>query len=258
MGDGKWHGARKQESQEGEKQMNVITVTRQIGSWGDYIGVDVAKALDMRYIDREIITMAAERAGVTEETIKSLEEPKGLFKRITDSVLSMSPTPATASQALRQSDYYTFAASHEGIRKLMLDGFSRGEAVRHEVAMKFPEAQAFELTKTVVEEFAQKGNVVLAGSGSQMFLRDRPDVLHVLVVAPVEDRIKAIMEQEDVNRKVAERRVKENDEARASYIKHHYKVDWLNCSLYNLAIDTSRIPMELAVELVVKTAKGVS
>jgi cytidylate kinase len=217
MGDGKWHGARKQESQEGEKQMNVITVTRQIGSWGDYIGVDVAKALDMRYIDREIITMAAERA-----------------------------------------DYYTFAASHEGIRKLMLDGFSRGEAVRHEVAMKFPEAQAFELTKTVVEEFAQKGNVVLAGSGSQMFLRDRPDVLHVLVVAPVEDRIKAIMEQEDVNRKVAERRVKENDEARASYIKHHYKVDWLNCSLYNLAIDTSRIPMELAVELVVKTAKGVS
>lgn len=238
--------------------MNVITITRQVGSWGDYIGVEVAKTLNMRYLDREIITTAAERAGITEASFESFEEPKGLLKRITDSLSTTSLTPATASQALRQSDYHTYVASDEGIRKLMLEGFSRGEAVRHEVAMKFPEARAFDLMKSVVEEFAQKGNVVLAESGSQMFLKDWPDVLQVLIIAPVENRVKAIMEQEQVSRKVAERRVKENDEARASYVRHHYNVDWLDPRLYNLVIDTGSIPRSLAVDLIVKTVQGLS
>ncbi len=238
--------------------MNVITITRQIGSWGDHIGVDVAKALNMRYIDREIITTAAERAGITEATIESFEEPKGLLKRILGSLSSMSPTPATASQALRQSDYHTYVASSDPVRKLMLEGFSRGEAVRHDVAMKFPEARAFDLIKSVVREFAQKGNVVLSGSGSQMFLKDSADVIHVLIIAPVESRVKAIMKQENVGRKVAERRVEENDKARSSYIQRHYGVDWLDCSLYNLVMDTGRIPRHLAVELITKTAQGLS
>ena len=178
--------------------MNVITITRQIGSWGDHIGVDVAKALNMRYIDREIITTAAERAGITEATIESFEEPKGFLERIMGFLTSMSPTPATESQALRQSDYHTYVASSDLVRKLMLEGFSRGEAVRHGVAMKFPETRAFDLIESVVRDFAQKGNVVLSGSGSQMFLKDWADVLHVLVIAPVESRVKAIMEQENV------------------------------------------------------------
>ncbi len=50
--------------------------------------------------------------------------------------------------------------------------------------------------------------------------------------------------------------IKENDEARASYFRHHFKVDWLDCTLYNLAIDTGRIPRDMAVELIEKTAKG--
>ena len=50
--------------------MNVITITRQVGSWGDYIGVDVAKTLSMRYIDREIISTEAARAGISETTLE--------------------------------------------------------------------------------------------------------------------------------------------------------------------------------------------
>ena len=110
----------------------------------------------------------------------------------------------------------------------------------------------------MVEEFADTGNVVLAGSGSRMILKDRPDVLHVPIVAPVDTRIKAIMEQEGVSRKVSERRVKENDEARAAFFKNNFNVNWLDTILYDMVINTGRISKDLAVELIVKTAQNFS
>ena len=79
-----------------------------------------------------------------------------------------------------------------------------------------------------------------------------------MIIAPVESRVKAIVEQENVSRKVAERRVEENDKARSSYIQRHYGVDWLDCSLYSQVIDTERIPRNLAVELITKTAQVLS
>lgn len=243
--------------------MNVITISRQVGSWGDYIGVDVAKTLNMRYIDREIISTAAARAGISETTLERLQEPpKGLISRVMDSLSNMSLAPTTPSQALRQSDYYSLVSSggvtHAQVRSLMLSGFSQAEAVRHEVAKKFPEARALDLIRSVVTEFARNGNVVLSGSGSRMFLKDWPDVLRALIVAPSEDRIKAIMEQEGVSQKIAEMRVKENDEARSVYIRKHDKADWLDPSLYDVVINTGRIPRNLAVELIAKTAKSLS
>lgn len=236
--------------------MNVITITRPVGSWGDYIGVDVAKALNMRYIDREIISSAASRAGISEETIERFKEPRSFVSRIVDSISKMSLAPTVPSQALRQSDYYTSVASSGAVRNLMLSGFSQVEAVRHEVAKKFPEARALEMIRTVVTEFARKGDVVLAGSGSQMFLQDWPNVLHVLIIAPMEKRVEAIMEQEGVTREVAERRVKENDEVRTAYMHKHFKADWLQFDHYHLVINTGLVSRPLAAELIIRAAQN--
>ena len=103
-------------------------------------------------------------------------------------------------------------AQDERVQSLIRDGFNQNEAFRHVLALRFPEVRKkydyASLVRSVVKEFADSGKVVLAGSGSQMFLKDRPDVFHVLIIAPEETRIKAIMEQEEIRRKVAERRVK--------------------------------------------------
>ncbi len=98
--------------------------------------------------------------------------------------------------------------------------------------------------------------MVLAGSGSHLILKDKPGILHVLIIAPQEARISAIMEQEGVSRKIAERRVKENDDARSAYYRSYYKVDWLDCSLYDLSINTGPIPRDVAVEVITRTAQG--
>jgi cytidylate kinase len=236
--------------------MRAITITRQVGSWGDYIGVDVAKKLKMRYMDREIIAEAAQRAGISETSLESLGEQKGLIQRLMNAIAKTSLIPSMPSQAMRHSDLYSLVAPDERMQVLMKDGFSQVEAARHVLAMRFPEARKgldhIDIIKTVVMECAQKGDVVLAGSGSQMLLKDRPDVLHVLVVAPMGIRVKAIIEQEAVSWKVAERRVKENDEARSTYFRNHYKADWLDLSLYDLIINTGRIPQPVASDVIVQ------
>lgn len=243
--------------------MKAITVARQVGSWGDFIGISVAKAIGMRYIDRETITNAAEQAGITESSIERMESPAGLLGRLVNAISGMPIVPSVASQAMRFSEINSLVATvDERVQKLIQEGFTPAEAARHIVAMRFPEVRTkhdyASLIRSVVEEFADTGNVVLAGSGSQMILKDRPDVLHVLIVAPVDTRIKAIMEQEGVSRKVSERRVKENDEARTAFFKNNFNVNWLDTILYDLVINTGRISKDLAVELIVKTAQNFS
>ena len=244
--------------------MKAITVARQVGSWGDEIGINVAKAIGMRYIDRETITEAAERAGITESSIERMESPAGLLGRLVNAISGMPTVPSVASQAMRFSEIHSLVATvDERVQKLTQEGFTPTEAARHILAMRFPEVRTKKhdyasLIRSVVEEFADTGNVVLAGSGSRMILKDRPDVLHVLIVAPVDTRIKAIMEQEGVSRKVSERRVKENDEARAAFFKNNFNVNWLDTILYDMVINTGRISKDLAVELIVKTAQNFS
>ncbi len=235
---------------------NVITVTWQVGSWGGRIGVEVAGRLNMRYVDREIISKAAERAGISEESLERLEGQRGLIQRLIHSLLSM---PAIPSKALRQSEFYSLVGKDDRFQSLVREGFSQTEATKHVVAMKLFELRGrfdyLNLIKSVAMEFAQSGNVVLAGSGNQIFLKDQKGVMHVLIMAPLEARISAIMEQQGVSRKAAEKHVEESDETRWAFIRHHYKLDWLDPSLYGLVVNTGCLSRELAVGLITKAAQ---
>ena len=65
----------------------------------------------MRYIDRETITEAAERAGITESSIERMESPAGLLKRLVNAISSMPTVPSVASQAMRFSEIHSLVAT---------------------------------------------------------------------------------------------------------------------------------------------------
>jgi cytidylate kinase len=240
--------------------MKVVTITRQVGSWGDYIGVDVAKTLNWRYLDRELVAEASIQAGINEASLRSMEARTGMFQRVVDYMVGMPKTPSVSSQALRFSEIHSLVAMKDDrIKVLTREGFKQDEATRHVLAMSFPEIHRrydfASLIKPVVLEFAAAGDVVLAGSGSQMILKDRSNILHCLIIASSGLRIKAIMEQEGVSRKVADRRVKENDQARTSYYRRYFKVNWLGPSLYDLVFNIGKITKEEAAEMIVMAAR---
>jgi hypothetical protein len=71
----------------------VICISRSLGAGGEEIGRMVAKELAFRYADEEIIIKAAEKAGVSPETVAQAEHTPSLITRILE---SMARTPPTA------------------------------------------------------------------------------------------------------------------------------------------------------------------
>jgi cytidylate kinase len=62
--------------------MAIVTITHETGSGGPEIGIELAKRLGWRYVDRDMLSEAALRYGVGEEKLAELDEKKpSLFER---------------------------------------------------------------------------------------------------------------------------------------------------------------------------------
>ena len=66
----------------------VVCISRTLGAGGEQIAHDVATRLGYRYIDEEIIAIAAEKAGVSQAQIEKAEQSQPLVARILDTLAS--------------------------------------------------------------------------------------------------------------------------------------------------------------------------
>ena len=67
----------------GGKTNIAVTISRQMGSGGSYVGYLVAKELGFRYVNREVLQRAAEHLGTNTRALEELDERSmGLVKNI--------------------------------------------------------------------------------------------------------------------------------------------------------------------------------
>jgi cytidylate kinase len=229
----------------------VITVSRQLGSQGSYIATKVAEKLGLRYIDREILHRAAEKAGYPDEKMVALlereERVPGLLEKIVDSLNTMPMVPTIPSATMREGSTY-----HREMAAMVAQEFLNQE--RRQAAS---EAYA-DLVRMVIQEYAQTGDVVIAGRGGQVVLQNYPQALHVQVQAPVELRIKNLMARTGVDYDEAEQQVIHSDKQRARYMKHFYDAVWDDPGLYHFVVNTGRISQDMAVYLISEAATWLS
>ncbi len=202
--------------------MPVITISRQYGAGGSSVARLLAERLHLEIVDRSLIAEVARRAALTPEEVEEEDErPTTLLDRL---ALSFSPLAAGLGTAWEPP-----------YPDITLD----------------PRREVFELTQQVLREAARAGNVVIVGRGGAHILRDVPGVLHVFLHADPAFRERVVMEREAIGAAAAARRVREMDANRAAYIKQVYGQDWLDVRSYDLAIDTGRVGVAAAAELVV-------
>jgi len=178
--------------------MNVITISRQLGSLGCEVASKVTSHLNFRLVWRELINQAAIRAGAPEVALATIDD-LGL--------LGISPSLSEQKAYIRA-------------------------------------------VQTVMEELANQGNVVIVGRAGQMILRNWPNVLHVQVVAPLEVRIARVAEKQKIAFEAARAQVEASDSNRRKYLKRFYQVNWEDSSLYDLTVNTARLDVEAAAELI--------
>jgi cytidylate kinase len=102
---------------------------------------------------------------------------------------------------------------------------------------------------------AHHGNVLMLGRGCYGTLAGFADVLNVRVQAPMPIRIKRTMVRHDfADLETAEAYVKETDEVRTSFVKACYDLQLDDASLFDLVIDTGKVPVDMAAKWLVEAA----
>jgi cytidylate kinase len=222
--------------------MSVITVSRQLASHGCEIAAKVANMLGFRLIDREIIYRAAEDAGVPKLALEEIgyEGRRNLAERILRAVNTMPAVPSTA-EAWKREAARPVSQPYGGIFSPAVPSFS--------VTLK----DYVDMVGIVIRDLAREGNVVIAGRGSQVLLRDAPLALHVQVVASFDHRVATLAQREGIEEREAVDRLKASDRARRDYLRQYHQVNWLDPTLYDLVINTHRIPAYEAAAMIVHT-----
>jgi len=203
--------------------MPVITVTRQLGSLGDQIGKDVAERLGLRFVDHDVIAEVARRLGVPEATVGEVDERRG--RLVTDLVRSM-----------RQ----LYPATH----------LPDTSATNPDL----DEAAYLQVIRQVIWEVARADDAVIVGRGAAFILQKHPDVVHVLMVAPADIRVERVMADEGLDQAQALHRVKEVDAERGRYIRHFYRINWLEPNHYDLVVNTGHFTQRRAADLIAAAA----
>src|SRR6266550_2260897 len=104
------------------------------------------------------------------------------------------------------------------------------------------------------EAVAQR-RIVLVGRGAQAVLAQRPDALHVYVVAPKPWRMKHAVERLGVNPADVEKVVDETDRQRDHYVKTYYGRHRQDVVNYDMVVNTGKLGIDGAAAFVVAEAR---
>jgi cytidylate kinase len=110
------------------------------------------------------------------------------------------------------------------------------------------------MTQRVVQHAASKGDSVIVGRGSQLFLKDRPDTFRVFLYAPREDKVRRLLAR-GKSEKDAQELVDTVDRERAGFIEKYFHVEWPDRPVYHVMINTA-VGDETVVQTIVTFLKS--
>lgn len=104
--------------------------------------------------------------------------------------------------------------------------------------------------------FAERGRVVTVGRGGPLLLREVDHALKVRFMAPVEVRVRRIMEEEKLDQRAAANRIRTYDRELAGRMDYLFGVDWTSPDHYDLVLNTGRGAWDFYVGMVVHAARS--
>lgn len=221
--------------------MAVITISREFGSGGDEVAYRLCEVLGYRSFSKVEILQAAEETAMPKHIAIDYSEDTHEVQTFLDRLFGRTASPA---QKLAWSQDPSIATRPE----------------RSDV----DDVAVLSLVKRAIKGAVRADNMVIIGRGGQVLLKDTPGVLHIRIIAPIEDRIQKVktqLKQErndyqaDIEiRRMAQDMIVTRDMASADYLKKFYDVDWDDSTLYHAVLNMGKLSVEQAVQIVVAMA----
>ena len=112
-------------------------------------------------------------------------------------------------------------------------------------------------TAEEIFDLAVKGNVLIRGWGATLYLRPVSHIPSVRVCAPFELRVRRLIERlETDDDALARHEIELDDDAHATRMSENFHVRWGDPTLYDLTLNTERIPIPQCVDQVVALVKS--
>lgn len=208
----------KVKTEEPKSQRTTITIARQMGCGGAYVGQIIARHLGLRYVDREVLHLAARSLGVEDAAVEASSEKLTSFWEKFFSGLTVLPpeSPYTPPPVRTFTDEELFQRKVEALKLI-----------------------------------AAAEDCVIVGYGAAFVLPRHSRTVNLYFHAPLKFRLRRLMEVYNLSdRHEAGRMIKESDEMRRKYFARMTDMDWTCADNYHLCIDTSIYPLpELAERL---------
>ena len=191
-------------------QNKIITISRQYGSGGRIVAKKLSDALGIPFYDNELITMAAEKTGLSVECFKDAE--KTSIGNLFFSLTSLTPSIDAVGLPLNE--------------------------------------KIFLVQSQVIKEVAAEGSCVIVGRSANYVLQDNPNVINVFLQGDLEDRVKRAIDTYGQDAEGAEALVVKTDKRRANYYNYFTGGKWGKAENYDLILNTSRMDLDKIVEVI--------
>jgi len=203
----------------------IVTISRQFGSGGAFIGRNVARRLGYEYIDREILRQAARYLGRDEEALSGREE--------------------------------RVAGFWENFFNAFASGVPEAGYVPPPMGPVY-DRDLFDAEAAIMNEMAERRDSVIVGRAGFHAIKGRPGLANVFIHAPRDFRIARAMDVYNVRtREEAASLVTEMDRERGRFIREMTGADWTDARNYHLSIDTGRVDFTSAEDMISGLVKSV-
>ena len=196
---------------------NSITISRQLGAGGAFIGQQLANELNIFFADREIIRDAAKQLSTVEENLESREEKMLSFWH-------------SFFKGMPQNDVITVPSIAP--------------------ELEFTDQELFDVEAKIIQRIVEKRPAVILGRCGFYVLREQPKHVSVFLHADKAFRIQQVQELYNLSAEAATKMIDKSDKERAVYCKNFTGMEWANAANYDLSIDTGKLPFRKAVELI--------
>src|SRR6202035_203975 len=201
--------------------IKIVTVEREYGCGGGEIAQRLAELLGWRLWDHQLTEEIARLAHCSQAVVEQREERTDpLYYRLFKSFLRGSYEGSLNAPKLNLVD-------SENIMKI---------------------------SQRVVLHAAGKGECVIVGRGSQLFLSNRPDTFRVFLYAPRDDKVRRLLSR-GKSEKEAHELVDTDDRERAGFLEKYFHVVWPDRAVYHVMINTA-VGDEAVVQTIVNFMKA--
>lgn len=227
--------------------MPVITINGPIGCGAVTIGQMVSEQMNLNFVDRLFFTEAARIIGTPVGTLIAKEQRVDRFRdrlgRFVQTMLERS-----AMSGVSGEPYFG-----RGIENLPPETYMdlTGDG---SVAQKLDDKTFIEAMTKVANDLHAQGNAVIIGRGANQILADAPHTLHVGLLAPMEVRVKTLIDREHFEKEEAEIHVEELERAREDFIMKFWKVHPNEAKHYHIMLNMGKMNIQSAVEVICSAA----